>query len=139
MNAKEYLNQARVINARIQTRKDEITRLEAMLLKGISYEEKSGRATPNTNGSEQVIYKIIEQKGLLNHQLLELVDTQAQILAIIDKLEEANEIVILSKRYIQLKSWQVICDEMGYSDARVYQIHKCALDHVDNLLNTIVN
>lgn len=139
MNAKEYLNQARVINARIQARKDEITRLEAMLLRGISYEGEVGSSTPNSNGNEQIIFKIVELKGLLNHQLLELVDKQTEILATIDRLTEANEIVVLSKRYLQMKAWTTICNEMGYSDARVYQIHKSALDHIDELLKIIVN
>jgi len=139
VNAKEYLNQARVINARIQARKDEITRLEAMLLRGISYEGDVGSSTPNSNGNEQIIFKIVELKGLLNHQLLELVEKQTEILATIDRLTEANEIVVLSKRYLQMKAWTTICNEMGYSDARVYQIHKSALDHIDELLNIIVN
>lgn len=139
MDAKEYLNQARIINARITARKEEISRLEAMLLRGISYEGDGSIKTSNPKGNEQIIFKIVELKGLLNHQLMELVDMQAQILATIDRLAEANEIILLSKRYLQMKPWSIIQREMGYSEARVYQIHKEALNHIDDLLKTIVN
>lgn len=138
MDAKEYLNQARAINARIEARKEEITKLEAMLLRGISYEGDGSTKQHNPKGNEQIIFKIVELKGMLSHQLMELVSTQSEILATIDKLTEANEITVLSKRYLQMKPWSIIQREMGYSEARIYQIHKMALSHVDDLLNIIV-
>lgn len=132
MDARSYLNQARVIDAKIQAKRDEITKIESLLLQGVSFEEKVGTSSGNKN--ERIIFHLMELKDELNRQLMELVDKQVEIMETIDKLQSGPEIAILHKRYLQFKTFQVIADEVGYSTRQVYRIHDDAVLHIQQFV-----
>ena len=136
MDARQYLNQARVISAKLQAKRDEIEEIESLLLQGVSFEEKSGSVSPS-NKNERIVFKLIELKDELNHQLVDLISKQTEIMETIDRLNTATEITVLHKRYIQFKPFRTIADELNYSARQVYRIHDDAVIHVQNILNDV--
>lgn len=137
MDARNYLNQARVINAKLKAKQDEIEEITSLTLQGVSYEEKSGTIAPS-NKNERIIFRLIELKDELNNQLLDLVEKQVEIMETIDKLDTGVEIAILHKRYLQFKTFRTIADELNYSSRQVYRIHDEAVSHIQQILNDVV-
>ena len=136
MDARQYLNQARVISAKLTAKREEIEEIESLLLQGVSFEEKSGSVSP-TNKNERIVFKLIELKDELNHQLVDLISKQTAIMETIDRLNTATEITVLHKRYIQFKPFRTIAEELNYSARQVYRIHDDAVIHVQNILNDV--
>ena len=133
MDAKEYLNQARILNNKYRAKQDEITSIEALLLQAVSY-GKDGTMSHDNNKNERIILKLMELQDDLNKQLLELMDKKAEIFKTIDKVEDPNELSLLHKRYAQFKGWNQISIELGYSEAQVFRIHSCAIRSVEEIL-----
>ena len=84
MDAKEYLNQARILNNKYRAKQDEITCIEALLLQAVSY-GKDGTMSHDNNKNERIILKLMELQDDMNKQLLELMDKKAEIIKTIDK------------------------------------------------------
>ena len=137
IEARWYLNQARIMSAKAKAKQEEIEKIESLLLQGVSFEEKLGSGN-NLNKNEHIIYRLIELKDQLNYQLAELVEKQVEIMGMIDRLSSAEEISILHKRYLQSKKFIVIADEMNYSERQVYRVHDQAVADIQKLLNDVI-
>lgn len=140
MNSKEYLEQARIYEAKKQAKQDEIVELKAKLLQGISFEsDGSICSTPNIYRNENIILKIMQLEKELNIQLLECVNKQQEIMNVVDQLQEPNEITLCYKRYLQFKSWDNISKEMNYSRMHINRIHQQALIDVQVILEKMLH
>lgn len=117
----------------MENTREELTKVEGLLLQGVSFEEKLGSGDNNKN--ERVIFRLLELKDKLMFQLDEFISSITEIAETIDKLEDGNEITVLHKRYIQFKTFAQIADEMNYSTRQTYRIHDNAVADVQRLLN----
>lgn len=133
MTAKEYLNQARLLNTKYRAKQDEVTAIEALLLQAVNYGNET-HTVGNNNKNEKIILKLMELQDELNRQLLELMDKQEEITKTIDKVQNAVELAVLHKRYAQFKGWSQIAIELDYSPAQIYRVHASALESVDKIL-----
>ena len=137
IEARWYLNQARIMSAKAKAKQEEIEKIESLLLQGVSFGEKLGSGN-NLNKNEHIIFRLIELKDQLNWQLEELIEKQVEIMGMIDRLSSAEEISILHKRYLQSKKFVVIADEMNYSERQVYRVHDQAVADIQKLLNDVI-
>ena len=133
MDAKEYLNQARILNTKYKAKQEEITAIEALLLQAVSYSNEP-HTIGNNNKNEKIILRLMELQDDLNKQLLELMDKQREIIETINMVEDPIELTVLQKRYAQFKGWSQISIELGYSEAQIFRIHSCALKSVNVIL-----
>lgn len=136
MEARSYLNQAYVLQRKMENTREELTKVEGLLLQGVSFEEKLGSGDNNKN--ERVIFRLLELKDKLMFQLDEFISSITEIAETIDKLEDGNEITVLHKRYIQFKTFAQIAEEMNYSTRQTYRIHDNAVADVQRLLNDVI-
>lgn len=134
VNAKEYLSQVKELTARYKAKQDEVTSIEALLLQAVSY-GKDGSMSHDNNKNERIIIKLMELHDELNQQLVDMADKKSDVIRVINEVEDANEMVVLNKRYLEFKSWHTIEKEMNYSEQHVYYIHRSALETVDKILN----
>ena len=133
MEARSYLNQAYVLQRKMENTREELTKVEGLLLQGVSFEEKLGSGDNNKN--ERVIFRLLELKDKLMFQLDEFISSITEIAETINQLEDGNEITVLHKRYIQFKTFAQIAEEMNYSTRQTYRIHDNAVADVQRLLN----
>lgn len=133
MNAKEYLNQARLLNIKYRAKQDEEEAIEALLLQAVSY-GKDGTMSHDNNKNEKIILKLMQIQDEVNQQLMELMDKQQEIIDTIDKVPDAIELAVLHKRYAQFKGWSQIAIELDYSLAQIYRVHANALESVEKIL-----
>lgn len=136
MEARSYLNQAYVLQRKMENTREELTKVEGLLLQGVSFEEKLGSGDNNKN--ERVIFRLLELKDKLMFQLDEFISSITEIAETINQLEDGNEITVLHKRYIQFKTFAQIADEMNYSTRQTYRIHDNAIADVQRLLNDVI-
>jgi DNA repair ATPase RecN len=79
--------------------------------------------------------KIIELKKQINQKIDEFVDRKREMESIVEKVEDADQVMVLRKRYFAYKSWEQIAVEVGCKYRNVHYIHGEALKVVEALLN----
>ena len=80
------------------------------------------------------VMKIIELKQQINQKIDEFVDRKREIESIIEKVEDADQVKVLRKRYLEYKPWELIAVEVGCKYRNVHYIHGDALKAVEALL-----
>ena len=133
MTAKEYLSQARYLDARIASKREQIQSLNDLATKCTSTWSDMPRSTNcGVSRMADCVMKIIDLENQISEDMIKLIDLKREITETIENLENIEYKIILEKRYLCYESWEMIADDMGYS---VRQIHRM---HGDALLEIIV-
>ncbi len=139
MTAKEYLQQIKKLDNQIKNKKLE---KEAIWnsMKGcsaINYEPKEGiSGTINTKSPQEKYYPLLERyEKEIEVDVTRLIELKKEIIAVIDQLEDADEVDLLYMRYVQLMKWCDIAKKMDYSYKHVHRIHAKALNSVENIIH----
>ena len=126
---KEYLKKVECLRRRIQRKKHEIYLLhqqaEGMNGSGISNMPRT--VSPEHSKMEGTVFKIIALEQ-------DIKDTQQEYDALIADMErrikaidDADDRDLLTKRYLEFKSWDIIAAEMFISKRKAYYLHNKAL------------
>lgn len=126
---KEYLKKVECLRRRIQRKKHEIYLLhqqaEGMNGSGISNMPRT--VSPDHSKMEGTVFKImaLEQdiKDTQQEYDAQIADMERRIKAI----DDANDRDLLTKRYLEFKSWDTIAAEMFISKRKAYYLHNKAL------------
>ena len=131
MNAKYFLRQGYRLNERIKDKQERLARFKelSVSISAIDYSKDrvqggSGTAAPYEN---QVI-KAVDLEAEIEQDILELCRLQIEISNAIDDVEDVNCSLVLSKRYLLLKDWDKIAEEMNYSKKHIHRLHKKGLE-----------
>ena len=136
MNALDFLQQAYMLDQRIQTKLSFISSLRALAenVRTFTETERVCRSR-NVSAMEDTIIRIIEQEQEVNGEIDRLVDLKKEILDVIARVRDMNCRLILEKRHLCFESWPTIGAEMGHT-ARWAQIkHRMALELVQRILD----
>lgn len=126
---KEYLKKVECLRRRIQRKKHEIYLLhqqaEGMNGSGISNMPRA--VSPDHSKMEGTVFKIMALEQ-------DIKDTQQEYDALIADMErrikaidDADDRDLLTKRYLEFKSWDTIAAEMFISKRKAYYLHNKAL------------
>ena len=126
---KEYLKKVECLRRRIQRKKHEIYLLhqqaEGMNGSGISNMPRT--VSPDHSKMEGKVFKIMALEQ-------DIKDTQQEYDALIADMErrikaidDADDRDLLTKRYLEFKSWDTIAAEMFISKRKAYYLHNKAL------------
>lgn len=139
MTAKEYLQQIRKLDLQIQNKQlekeDILNRMKGCA--AISYDPKIGASgTPNTKSPQEKYYPILERyEKEIAVDIDRLIDVKREVMAVIDSLDDPDEINLLYKRYFQYLKWEEIALKMHFSYKWIHRIHGNALRSVDRILS----
>ena len=132
MTVKEYFNQAYQLDARINSKIEQVSRLHELATKATStLSDMPGSATRNTHRMEDTIIKIIDLENEINKEIDRLVDLKTEMTRIISSVQNIEYQRLLELRYLCFRSWKQIADEMGYSKQHIFRLHNDALEKVD--------
>ena len=131
MTAKEYLNQAREIDALIHSKLRELDywRDLSRRISGSHFEEQHNPNRPSDAPFARCICKIDELERDISHMVDEYVDLQKSVSQAIDCVENNQEKLLLRYRYIDGRTWQKIAELLDVSLRTVHRIHGSALQH----------
>lgn len=128
MTAKEYLNQARHIDLRIDSKLETIERLNSLANKATStLSDMPGSTSRDPHKREALICKIIDLEHSVETDIDTLVDLKSEIMSVIGDVDDEDCQIVLERRYICMDEWKDIADEMNYDERTVYRIHGKAL------------
>ena len=92
-----------------------------------------GAGSINDISDEFVLLEDIQEKILLLREDIKkrFIEIENAILG----LENSNEAAVIHKRYIEMKKWEVIADEISYSESQTHKIHLKALKNIKMRVN----
>ena len=131
MTAKEYLNQARHLDALIHCRLREIDywRDLSSSVSGSSFEEHHNPNRPTEAPFVRCLEKIDEIQRSVEEKVAYLIYLKEEINKAIDKLENRDEQLLLRYRYLDNCTWEEIAAMLNVSIRSVHRIHGMALQH----------
>lgn len=135
MTSKEYLLQARFLDASIRTKVEQIEALNDLATSCTAVISDMPK-NPNRGGSRMAdaVMKIIDLQEEIKNDMIALVNLKRQIMDVIKAVSSLELRTILEKRYLSFISWERIAVELGYSIQHTYRLHDMALREVDEIL-----
>ena len=127
MTAREYLTQAKTLNARIMRqlyRRDELYALMTCRTAKLSKIPGGGR---NDRPLEDAMAKYVLLEEEINRQIDALVDLKEEIRSVIGQLPDETEKLVLEMYYLENKSLSQIGKELGYHADSVEHIARTAV------------
>ena len=136
MTSKEYLSQARFLDASIRTKVEQIESLNDLATSCTAVISDMPR-NPNRGGSRMAdaILQIIDLQEEIKRDMMALVQLKREIMDVIKSVSSLEYQTILEKRYLCFISWERIAVELGYSIHHTYRLHDAALKEIDSILN----
>lgn len=131
MTAKEYLGQARFLDMRINSKIQQVMRLNELATKCTSTISDMPK-NPNRGGSrmENAIVNIIALEEEINCDIDKLVDLKREIMVAIKSIPNAEYQTILEKRYLCFITWEQIAVDTSYSIQHIHRMHSAALKEI---------
>lgn len=131
MTAKEYLNQARHLDALIHCRLREIDywRDLSSSVSGSSFEEHHNPNRATEAPFVRCLEKIDEIQHSVEEKVAYLICLKEEINKAIDKLDNRDEQLLLRYRYLDNCTWEEIAAMLNVSIRSVHRIHGMALQH----------
>ena len=136
MTAKEFLSQAKYLDARINSKIRQVADLNDLAtnatsaLTGMPHNPNHGRSS-----MADCVAKIVDLQAEINADIDALVDLKREILETIKGLENVEYQTILERRYLCFETWEKIAAEMGYDLRWLFRLHGKALDAVQSALD----
>ena len=128
MTGKEFLEQVRYVDRAIDSKLEQLQRLEDETKKATSIVSDMPRSSsPNQQRLEATIVKIVDLKHEINRDIDWLVDLKKAARLSINAMDNPEEQLILELRYLCYKTWLEIAETLGYSESHVYRLHGLAL------------
>lgn len=127
---KEYLEQAGRLRRRIKRKTNEIHVLHqrAEGMNGSGMNDMPRTTSPNHSKMESTVFKIMALEE-------EIKETQAEYDALVTDIdrrikavEDSDDRDLLTKRYLEFKTWNTIAAEFGYSVQHIYRLHAKAVE-----------
>lgn len=131
MTAKEYLLQARYLDNRIASKREQIQNLNDLATKCTSIWSDMPRSQ-NTGRSRMAdcVIQIIDLENEISADMLQLINLKREITETINKVENDEYKTILEKRYLCWLTWEQIAVDLNYSVMHIHRMHGEALKAV---------
>lgn len=137
MTAKEFLRRGYRIDQHIESKRSEIERLDALAKSvTVGYGREQVSRSRNVHSSEDAVVNLINAREELYTLVNQYLAVKADIRAVIELVADADCRMLLEYRYLSLKSWESIMDNMDISRSYMFKLHKKALQMVDTVLAT---
>lgn len=127
MTTKQYLNQVRNLDKRINAKLDELSSLRALTEKvTASYSEKVQASTSDTFTSN--VARIVDLEKEIDAEIDRLIRLRERITKEIDNMPSNTYSALLSSRYLESKTWEEIAEALHYDERQIRRLHGRALN-----------
>ena len=138
VDAKAFLNRARIINMEIDSKLKQTQDLRDLVLHiTTTISDMPGSPSRNTDKIECIIAKIVDMEHKIDEDIDSLVDLKGKIQTCINSLDDAEYRVLLTERYINFEDWEKIALTMHYTTRNIHLIHGKALRQIQEYLDTL--
>jgi len=137
MKAKTYLEQIKIMDAKIDTDMEELGRLNALAQKTTSV--MGGERVQSSGSQEKMadcVVRIVEMKNRIAAEVDSFIDYKEKVKALLFKHCDADCFKLLYSKYFLYKSWEQIAVEMNFTYHWVAGgLHQRALSQVQKALD----
>ena len=131
MTAKEYLSQARYLDARINSKIKQVDRLNDLATSATSVlTGMPHNPSGSTSRMADTIAKIIDLQDEINHDIDTLVDLKSEIAEVIKAIPDVEQQTILEQRYLCFMPWEKIAVELQFTPRHIFRLHDEALKKI---------
>lgn len=137
MRAINYLSRIEVMDAKIETKTEELERLRTLAEKTTaSIGSERVQVSGNQQKLEDCVIKIVQVQEEINASIDRFVDYKREAMELIDNACDADCIKLLYKRYFSYMKWEEIAVDMNYTYQWVSGgLHQRALSQVQKALD----
>ena len=139
MKAKEYLQQLKLLDVKIDQKLKQVGGLRQMAQATGALDYSKDRVQTSLSGDSlsNAVIRYLSLEEEVDRQIDQFVDMKNQIINQIQELKDVNYVQVLFKRYVEYKALEVIAVEMGYTYQYVRILHGHALQDFEKIINTI--
>ena len=127
MEAKEYLESYRLIQTRINVLMSNIERLRAEAESVSINLDGMPKGTATDDKMSRLVAEMADLEATLTDEMSGLYVRRMRIITQLGKLKSHKHQLLLQKRYIECKSWELIAVEMDITWRHCYRLHGSAL------------
>ena len=129
MTSKDYLKQIEALDCKIRHKEVQLRELEARIMQagGVNYGHERVQSSPKGDKIADEVIRMLELEEQINAERAQYFETKERIVNQIHMLSDARYVDVLVKRYVEMKDWDLISDEMNYAPAQVFRLHREAL------------
>lgn len=128
MTAKEYLSQAKYIDNRIASKREQIQNLNDLATKCTStWSDMPGSTNQGGSRMADCVMKIIDLEEQISEEMVKLIELKKEIADTINTIENDEYKTLLEKRYLCWMTWEKIAVDMNYSAQHIHRLHGNAL------------
>lgn len=134
-DAKRYLQQIRLYDSHINTKIEELHHLKTMVTKitpTLKQDVVSGGGSQDK--LSDAVAKIVDLEAEIDREIDRYAEARTAVTGTIDKVRDSRLHSVLSKRYVEHKTWEQIACDMGVSYQWVCKLHGIALQAVEKIL-----
>ena len=131
MTVKEYLSQAFVLRKLINAKESRIQDLrERQQSLGGALSDVKVQTSIAQDPVGETTALLLDLINECRRDIERLLSIQKEIEVAIERVERSDLRLVLYERYVNLKRWEDIAADLGYTTRRVWQLHGEALDAV---------
>lgn len=131
MTAKEYLRQAYIIDRRLKLDTEKLSAARSALYgKAARYGSDGSKPVPRGNVTESAVLRVMELEERLTKEIDELTEKRREIECAVGAVPDEVQREILTRRYLLYQKWEVIAEEMNYSERHIRRLHGYALKNM---------
>ncbi len=134
-DAKAYLQQIKLHDARIDRNIEELENLRAMTTKiTATWKDDVVSGTGNQDKLGDAVAKIIDLQHEIGRDIDSYIDMKRKVWDLLERIKNPDQLQVLYKRYFKYEHWEQIACEMNMTYRNVCYIHGRALQAVSKLL-----
>lgn len=136
MTAKEWLNRGFKLNREIEQLVEAKENAKNLACTAVSSPDGERVQTSKKNASENKFIRYADYSLKLYERINELLDIQKEIAEAISHVDDTTLRCLLTARYINFKTWDVICEELSFDiDGKyIFKLHRTALKKIKDIL-----
>ena len=136
-DAKAYLQQIKLHDARIERNIEELDNLRSMTTKiTATWKDDVVSGTGNQDKLGAAVAKIVDLQTEIDKDIDAYIDMKRSVWDLLNRIENPDQLQILYKRYFKYEHWEQIACEMNMTYRNVCYIHGRALQAVSELLES---
>jgi DNA-directed RNA polymerase specialized sigma subunit len=134
-DAKAYLQQVKLYDTHINNKLEELARLKTLATQVTSsIKPVPAFGSGNSDKLGNIVAKIVDLESEINEAVDVYIDKQREISRMLEKLEDADQVAVLHKRYFEYMPWEQIACDMHMTYRNVCYIHGRALQEMERLV-----
>lgn len=131
MTAKEYLEQARYLDQRINSKLTQVESLRSLATRVTTvYSDMPHSPTPDNHKLEKIVAKIVDLEHEIDTDVDRLVDLKREIFTVVNDVKDEKYRALLEMRYLGQQTWEQIAVQLGFDSRHIRRMHGWALQAV---------